>query len=106
MPVATLFVEGELDEQLLRPILSGNPVVERGGSKGSLFPQAMAESKRRGVDVRYLRDRDFDFEAPLDRSHPSIDRNHQNRTVGWRWSRHSVENYLIDPDVVVAAISI
>ena len=103
MPVTTLFVEGNLDAQVLAAILGGDPVVRSGGSKNSLAPRARTERSERGIAAGYLRDRDFDFEPPDDSTRPEVDRCDAGEAFGWRWCRHEIENYLIDPALVERA---
>lgn len=117
MPVTKLFVEGDLDIELLTPILTGSPLLEKGGPKGSLRPQAKREidkdkerCNKRGeepdtsqVAAGYLRDRDFDFSPPDDLSKPVIDKDIDGIPFGWRWCRHEIENYLIEPSLISSA---
>ncbi len=104
MPVSRLLVEGALDAELLRPILAGSPEVAIGGSKYSLAPKARTERELRQINVCYLRDRDFDFDPPEHASQPVVDREHEGSVLGWRWCRHEIENYLLDPKLVTAAM--
>jgi hypothetical protein len=105
MPIAKLFVEGALEIQILTPILQGSPVPQQGGSKSSLKPRAATERRENKVVAGYLRDRDFDFDPPADLSRPTVDSMENGVPFGWRWCRHEMENYLIDPDVVREAMS-
>jgi len=119
MPVKKLFVEGNLDIALLNPIFAGSPVLTQGGSKDSLRPQARREidmdkvrCNERGeepdkskVVAGYLRDRDFDFEPPNDLSKPTMDRDIDGIPFGWRWCRHEIESYLIEPSLINRATS-
>lgn len=104
-----LLVEGELDAQVLGFVALRTGVsVERGGPKSSLAPKAR-ERRAKGkpgseVVAWYLRDRDFDFDAPDDRGRLSVDKSEDGDVLGWRWCRHSIESYLLDPRVVEAAI--
>ena len=104
MPVNTLMVEGSLDVALMTSVLStlpgGAPVVEPGGSKGSLRPK-VAEARKKGIIACYLRDRDFDTDPPTVCHAPIVDKKDQTGTVlGWRWCRHEVESYLLEPALV------
>ncbi len=104
MPVAQLLVEGELDEILLvavRPPTA--PQIIRGGNKGSLAPKARERRKDKSISACYVRDRDFDHEPPADLSSPSIDSRTEGGVLGWRWCRHEIENYLLEPSIVSAA---
>jgi len=103
MPIAKLFIEGNLEAEVLNPILQGNPVLQRGGSKNSLKPRARAERRDNKVAAGYLRDRDFDFDPPVDISKPTVDSEDNGIPFGWRWCRHEIENYLIDPVIVSEA---
>ncbi len=105
MPIAKLFVEGVLEVQILTPILQGNPVPQQGGSKDSLKPRARTERRENRVAAGYLRDRDFDFDPPADLSRPTMDSTDGGVPFGWRWCRHEIENYLIDPVVVSEALA-
>jgi hypothetical protein len=67
VPIVKLFVEGNLESEVLNPILQGSPVLQRGGSKNSLKPRARAERGENRVAAGYLRDRDFDFDPPKTR---------------------------------------
>jgi hypothetical protein len=100
VPIDKLFVEGNLESEVLNPILAGNPVLQQGGSKNSLKPRARSERRENRVVAGYLRDRDFDFDPPQELSRPTVDSEDDGLAVGWRWCRHEIENYLIDPLVV------
>ena len=106
MPVNQLFVEGNLESEVLTPIFKGSPVVRQGGSKNSLKPRAATERRENRVNAGYLRDRDFDFDPPADTTAPTIDGRDKSTPVGWRWCRHEIENYLIEPSLVAEAITI
>ena len=99
MPVGTLFIEGKLDQELLYSVLLGDPVLKIGGSKSNLKTRAKAECANH-VAAGYLRDRDFDYDPPSDFSIPTLD---NADPVGWRWCRHEIENYLIEPSLVSEA---
>jgi hypothetical protein len=45
----------------------------------------------------FLRDRDFDFDPDMNAGPHKIDE------IGYRWSRHEIENYMIDPSIVQEA---
>ena len=104
MPLAKLFVEGRLEAELLNPILQGDPLLQQGGSKYSLRPRAMTDRRENRVQAGYLRDRDFDFDPPGEVGQPTIDYSYAGRPVGWRWSRHEIENYLLEPSLVGEAM--
>lgn len=109
MPIGTLYVEGDLDQQLLNPPLEGWPRPIARGSKGDL-PFIVRQDLKYGKSVCYLRDRDFDYEPPAlsQRNNPTEDRRIDNVVHGYRWVRHSIENYLLDPRIaeVVARVTI
>jgi hypothetical protein len=105
MPIAKLFIEGYLEAEVLNPILHGDPVLQQGGSKNSLKPRARAERRENKVAAGYLRDRDFDFDPPVDISKPTVDSEDNGAPFGWRWCRHEIENYLIDPSIVSEALA-
>lgn len=105
MPIAKLFIEGNLESELLTPILQGTPVLQQGGSKNSLRPRAWTDRVENAVAAGYLRDRDFDFDPPDDLSTPTIDGDIAGVPFGWRWCRHEIENYLIDPLIVSEAMA-
>jgi hypothetical protein len=107
VPVAVLLVEGDLDAEVLTPLLVSPPLrvaVVKGGPKGSLPPKARDE-RRKQVRACYLRDRDFDFDPPPDLTRPTLDRrvDAQGEALGWRWCRHELESYLLEPRLVAQA---
>ena len=104
MPLNQLLVEGKLDAEVLNPLLAGNPLVRRIGSKGSLAPRARNFREDSKQPVGYLRDRDFDFLPPTDASQPTVDEMIGVEILGWRWTRHELENYLIDPAIIHRAM--
>ncbi len=110
MPVTRLFVERELDAQLLAPLFAGRPVVQAlKASKHALAPRTLEErAKEKTGEARccYLRDRDFDYEPPEDLSAPVVDRKHEGRTLGWRWARHEIENYMLEPALVAQCLGV
>jgi hypothetical protein len=98
MPVAVLLVEGELDEQVLFAWKPPGLLLERGGGKSSLRP--MARDRRNKVaKTYYLRDRDFDFDPPAELAMPTLEMG----GLGWRWCRHEMESYLLEPRLVEQA---
>lgn len=110
MPVRrTLLVEGKLDAQILGALFQGDPAVPAEfASKNALSPKARDEQKK-GLRVYYIRDRDFDHDPPSDCSMPeadTFDRDRKNAILGWRWCRHSMENYLLEPALVAAATAL
>ncbi len=109
MPVSLLYVEGNLDAELLGPLCAGAPAVRAAkASKNALAPIVRRERDGGNEFAYYVRDRDFDFEPPGDLSRPVVDRQDtaRNRVLGWHWCRHEIESYLVDPALVVAALDI
>lgn len=105
MSVTRLLVEGELDAQLLASLFAGNPTIEATkSSKNALAPRTRTERQKGGPCVSYLRDRDFDYDPPVQFDHPTVDKTENGIVLGWRWCRHSIENYMLDPDIVCAAL--
>ena len=107
MPVTRLLVEGELDAQLLAPVFAGNPVVEPiKSSKNALAPRTRTERQKMGPCVSYLRDRDFDYKPPTQLNQPTVDKTDNTSVLGWRWRRHSIENYMLEPSIGCAALGV
>lgn len=107
MPVRDLLVEGDLDNIILTAVLRGRPTVKTGGTKTALKPRAEDERRQRKVTVCYIRDRDFDFDPPNDRSRPEPHTRVQAggaEVLGWYWCRHEMESYLLEPAIVARAI--
>lgn len=106
MPVAKLFVEGALDGILLNSVRPGDAsfVIEYIGNKGALLPRARETRREKHITVCYLRDRDFDHDPSDDLTRPTVDSTDRDGSVlGWRWARHEIESYLLEPAVVSAA---
>lgn len=103
MPVTVLLVEGDLDVQVLQPVLGLR--VERVGSKGSLRPRAREQREDKQVLACYLRDRDFDYDPPGTVAAPVEDSRLSpgGPVLGWHWCRHELESYLLEPALVEAA---
>lgn len=98
MPVTMLLVEGELDAQLLQPLLAGRPLIEAAkSSKNALAPRVRTERQKGQTGAHYLRDRDFDHEPPEETEIPGIDSEHEGSVLGWRWARHEIEKYMLEP---------
>lgn len=107
MPVTKLFVEGDLDQEILAKVLAGAPAVEKRGSKYGLQGMVLRERSATGNDgVHFLRDRDFDFEPAASASHsPTPILTERTKVlVGWRWFRHSIECYLLEPALAATAL--
>ena len=110
MIVKKVLVEGELDAEILRPIFAGKPVVDFVGGKGALISRARLEREDdEKSNCIYLRDRDFDSEPSLDRTGPNVDREGTSKglgifnILGFKWQRHSLENYMLEPSIVCKA---
>jgi hypothetical protein len=96
----TLLTEGDLDAQVLRPLLAGVATVRSArSSKHALVPRVRAEREKLPgpPTVFCVRDRDFDFDVPEDGPIPLTD---HTGVLGWYWCRHEIENYLLEPDLV------
>jgi len=96
-----LFVEGELDSNLLGSLpLSGWTVQAlKDGGKGALKPRTKSERDyNTHFASYYIRDRDFDYEPS-----GTLGPHEVGDGMGYRWSRHEIENYIIDPLIVVEA---
>lgn len=109
MPVTRLFVEGELDEELLSTIFAGSPVVERRGGKYGLQGMVVRErASTGGVGLHFLRDRDFDFKPTVAGSPGPVPilTERTRVLVGWHWFRHSIECYLLEPALAARALEI
>lgn len=103
-----LYVEGTLDAELLFLLFGGTPLVLSAGSKNALAPVVFREREKTNLQHRvfYLRDRDFDYDPPADFPDiPQEDRkDNSGRVLGWRWCRHEMENYLLDPVLACASL--
>lgn len=111
MPVNLLLVEGKLEVEIFTALFAGHPPVRAEGSKDSL---RLKVQRLRGMPVDgrpdpgrvlagYPRDRDFDFEPSAAGTGPTPEPLDQGEVIGWRWQRHAIENYLLDPALVVPA---
>jgi len=108
MPVTLLFVEGDLDEELLINVFAGAPAVHKAGSKYALKGIVVAARREKGnQSVEFLRDRDFDTETDLalpDTPRPVLTPRSGDR-LGWMWFRHSIECYLLEPRLAAMALN-
>lgn len=104
MPIAKLYIEGNIESEILNPILQGSPVLQQGGSKNTLRPRARTDRQENRIAAGYLRDRDFDFDPPVDLLTPTEDAKEGDIPFGWRWCRHEIENYLLEPALVSEAM--
>ncbi len=100
-----LWVEGKLDAEILNALLAGNPAVRRRGSKTSLAPQVRTARSEPGNMLRpyYLRDRDFDTDPGAAPGLCVDATDDKSRILGWRWHRHEIENYLLEPAFTLAS---
>ena len=108
MPVNMLYVEGDLDAQLLNNVFAGAPVVRERGSKYAL--KGIVVTERRDSEktgIAFLRDRDFDSEPDVSTPHtPKPVLTHgSGEFFGWIWYRHSIESYLLEPALMAKALS-
>ncbi len=110
MPVSLLLVEGELDAAVLAPLLGPQLTVTHGGVKASLKRKTRElRGPSKQVAACYLRDRDFDYDPPADGAAlPTVDAQERTPaggevTLGFRWARHAIENYLLEPGLVEQA---
>ena len=106
MPINRLLVEGSPEDRILLQVFAGSPVVQATGTKGDL-PHIVRRELRLGkIGIAYLRDRDFDFEPdPTPTDKPQIDQKTDELVHGYRWERTEIENYLLEPATVAAAIN-
>lgn len=104
--MTTLLVEGKLDQAILSALIPPtlSLTVEGAGSKWTLAAKVKERRARLGPRVAYLRDRDFDFEPPEDTTRPTPDVSRDGQALGWRWARHELESYLLEPALAVVAM--
>jgi len=96
MAVEKLYVEGKLDNIIFTKILAGQPGVVRGDGKDNARRKTLVE-RAEGRSTYFVRDRDFDYDPSYQNQAQPI-REH-GQLVGWHWSRHEIENYLLEPGV-------
>jgi len=105
-----LLVEGNLDAELLDAVFAGRPVLEAAkASKNALAPRVRTERQREKPGVYYLRDRDFDYDPPDSALSPAVDqvdKEDYDKVLGWRWCRHEIENYMLEPGIVAKALKV
>lgn len=98
------------DTRVLLNILTGICTVRPAGSKNGLDRKILftkQENLLPGSTVAALKDRDFDKDESPPTNTPRIwlaKVHDQNIQVGWSWERKEIENYLIDPEVVLHAL--
>ncbi len=110
MPVNILYCEGVPggpDISLLQMVLVNTCNVYPAGGKENFGPGIqMARRAVPALNICGLRDRDFDGEKPVPDGNPipwNITEDHNLVSLGWKWERREIENYLIDPQVVQRA---
>ena len=101
MSIIKLYIEGNLEVEVLNPIFQGSPLLQRDGSKNSLRPRARAERQENSVAAGYLRDRDFDYDPPTDLTRPTVDCEDRGMPIGWRWCRRRGAGYSVSGRSVV-----
>ncbi|KEO81866.1 hypothetical protein [Tumebacillus flagellatus] len=112
MPVTQLFVEGEFDSNLISAVLQEADLeitVTPKGPKYGLQSKVLEERGRLGGTIFYLRDRDFDFGLTEIGDAPELLEANLDGVVthlGWRWSRHEIENYVAEPAVLSEVASL
>jgi hypothetical protein len=107
MPVTRLYVEGALDQRVIVQVLAGQAAVEARGTKHDLHHIVRRELEEGKSGIAYLRDRDFDTEPPgVATASVSVDRVINSSILGYRWQRTELENYLLEPPVVAAALGL
>lgn len=114
MSVSLLYCEGgkkKIDSRVLNLFLSDLCTVQSVGSKYA-FREKVLISRELKPDtiIAGIRDRDFDDFAQNPSSPQFIPRNwivqdNQNSIqIGWYWERKEIENYLIDPQIVIPVL--
>ncbi len=111
MPVDLLLCEGgpnSPDVRVFTKLLAGRCLVLPQGGKYSMGSKVIARREALGRQTVFgLLDGDFvePWQQPTD--HPRAWTNSDGRIhFGWRWERKEIENYLLDPDVVIPALSL
>lgn len=94
-----LVCEGLTDIDVLRPVLTRvlatDIIVEPARGEASAASVAIHLRQQAGV-AAYVRDRDY-------RTRSQADASYTDGKPGFYWRRHSIENYLIQPEVIIAA---
>ncbi len=104
-------VSGSPDARILRKLCAGICDVVPSGSKHGMDTRVLAwrEATPRST-IACLRAADLDCQWPRDKTRPQswIKNTAVGRSVnlGWLWSRTEIENYLLDPNVVVGALGL
>lgn len=111
MPVNLLLCEGadnSTDVRVLRKLLAGRCEVRPEGSKYGMGIKVLAErNAKNNPRIAGMLDGDFqpEWDGPTDAPCPW---EHRQRTIqfGWRWRRKEIENYLLDPKVVLKSLGL
>ena len=110
MPLTTLLCEGQsksLDPVVLGALCAGSPLlIHPVGGKLSLGAHhaGFIHGRRVSDDAcKALRDRDFDYEPRVDEPE-LVEWKWSDRVIGWRWKRHELESYLVDPALAKVAL--
>ncbi|RCJ29261.1 hypothetical protein A6770_22690 [Nostoc minutum NIES-26] len=103
--------EGKTDSRVLSQVLDGLCQIKTIGSKyGFKEKVLMSRELKPETIIAGLRDRDFDdFEQneSLPQFIPQewqVTDNQNSIHLGWYWERKEIENYLIDPQIVIPAL--
>ena len=110
MPLSLLFCEGgpnSPDVRILGKLLAGRCEVRPGGSIHGMGDRIRAYREvLGGGQVAGVVDGDFRESWPTVRPLEEAEgwAGSDGETLGWRWSRKEIENYLLDPDVVSRAL--
>ncbi len=103
--------EGKTDSRVLSKVLDGLCQLKAIGSKYGLKEKIlMSRELKPEAIVAGLRDRDFDNFAQnqsLPQCTPQewqVTDNQKSIHLGWCWERKEIENYLIDPQIVIPAL--
>jgi len=108
MPVSVLLCEGTAsspDARVLSRILMGRAAIHPLGGKYGMGDRIKARREILKQNTIYgILDGDFDgkCETPTHRPRPWV--GSDQVSLGWRWERKEIENYLIDPEVVRRAL--
>jgi hypothetical protein len=101
-----LLVEGDLDASLLGAVFSPYgwliSQLKNGGKRGLKSRTKWERRDNKSASVYYVRDRDFDHEPELRTGPHEMGEN----DPGFRWSRHEIENYILDPLIVTEALQL
>ncbi|MGO8675233.1 MAG: hypothetical protein ACLQVX_05115 [Limisphaerales bacterium] len=90
---------------MLTRVLAGQVAVTPGGTKDDLHHIVRRELEEGKSGIAYLRDRDFDSEPPPSGTDGvEVDRLINGVVLGYRWDRTELENYLLEPPLVAAAL--